>query len=212
MAINATDAGGGGSYTPVERGTYVARCYEMIHLGSAIENIKGKEKMINKVRITWELPTELKEFREGDGEKPFVVSQDYTLSTNEKSNLRKMIEGWRGKEFTDEEAASFDITKLLGLPCMINVIHRTAASKKVYANVASVSRLPKKMECPPQVNPTFELNFDDHWDEKAFAKLPDFITDRIKRSEEYRSMVHPEGGASSSEVLDDDEILDDLPF
>ena len=58
MAIIAT-SNGGTSYEPIPSGSYPARCYSMIHLGTIEENILGTVKKLNKVRITWELPTEL---------------------------------------------------------------------------------------------------------------------------------------------------------
>ncbi len=211
MAINATNSGGG-DYTPVPGGTYVARCIAMHHIGTVPENIMGKEKKLNKVRITWELPDELKEFKEGEGEKPYVISKEFTLSMNEKANLRKFLEGWRSKGFTELEAKSFDITKLLEVPAMITVVHKTSKSGRVYADVASVSKLPKNMKCPPQVNPTFELNYDDHWSEEAFNKLPDFLKDKMRTSDEYKAIHHPENmDIVSSEELEDDEN-GGLPF
>jgi hypothetical protein len=62
MAINATNEGKPRELIPA--GNYVARCYQMIHIGSVTENIMGEEKQLNKVRIGWELPTELRVFKE----------------------------------------------------------------------------------------------------------------------------------------------------
>lgn len=47
-----------------------------------------------------ELPTELRVFSEKKGEQPLVIDKEYTLSMAEKSNLRKDLKLWRGKEFT----------------------------------------------------------------------------------------------------------------
>lgn len=75
MPITATSKEGG-NFTPLEPGTYLARCYSMIHIGTIQEEFQGEKKTMNKVRITWELPTELKEFKQGEGEKPYSVSCD----------------------------------------------------------------------------------------------------------------------------------------
>src|SRR5688500_13440346 len=122
MAIHATNKTAQRELIPA--GNYVARCYQMIEIGTVKENIMGDEKTLHKVRIGWELPTELKVFNPEKGEQPLVISKEYTLSMNEKSNLRKDLKSWRGKDFTEDEARKFDITALVGVPCMLNIIHK----------------------------------------------------------------------------------------
>ena len=139
MAIIA-ESTGSSNYEPIEAGTYAARCYSMVYLGTLDEKFQGQEKTQKKVRLTFELPTELKVFKEENGEQPCVLSKEFTLSMHEKSGLRKFLQNWRGKAFTDEEAKKFDITVLLGKPCMLSVIHKTSEkSGKTYAEIASVS-------------------------------------------------------------------------
>jgi hypothetical protein len=108
----------------IPSGNYIARCYQMLEIGTVQEIIMGQPKTLKKVRIGWELPEETRTFSQDKGEQPFVISQEFTLSMNEKSNLRKVLASWRGKDFSDKEAEAFDITKLLGVPCMLNVIHK----------------------------------------------------------------------------------------
>lgn len=190
MQIIAKNDGGSFEREPIPAGSYAARCYSMIQLGTNTENILGKDKELNKVRITWELPTELKVFKEENGEQPLVISKEFTLSMNEKSNLRKFLESWRGKAFTEQEAEAFDITKLIGAPCLISITHRTAKSGSVYANISSVSMLPKGMECPPQINTTQILAFSE-FDQELFNSLPDFLRNKIVTSVEYKEMFAP---------------------
>lgn len=208
--ITATNSGGV-EHTPVEAGTYPARCYSMIHIGTTKENIMGEEKWLNKVRITWELPTELKEFKQGEGEKPYVISKEFTLSMNEKANLRKFLEGWRGKGFSEDEAKAFDITALLGKPCMISVIHKVSKKGNTYAEISSCSTLPKSMTCPPQINASLELNYTDSWDNVEFSKLPDFIKDKMTQSKEFKAMMNPES-IDATNGVEEPVAADDLPF
>jgi len=94
MAINATTNGN----TPRElipTGNYIARCYKMIHIGTVEEVILGDKKILNKVRIGWELPTELRVFNEEKGEQPLVIDKEFTLSLYEKSALRGVLKSWR---------------------------------------------------------------------------------------------------------------------
>lgn len=189
--ITATNSGGG-DHTPVPAGTYVARCYSMIHIGTVEENIMGESKWLNKVRISWELPTETKVFKEENGEQPYVISKEFTLSMNEKANLRKFLEGWRGKGFTEDEAKAFDITVLLGKPCMLSVIHKTSKKGNIFAEISSCSALPKGLVCPDQINEMLELNYTDNWSNREYSKLPQFIKDKMSQSKEFKAMMNPE--------------------
>lgn len=210
MAIPATNQGGS-KYEPIPAGTYAARCYSMIHIGTIPTQFKGKEKLQNKVRISWELPTELKIFKEENGEQPYSVSKEYTLSMYEKSTLRKHLESWRGKAFSDAEAESFDVTKLLGVPCMISIVHKEVDGK-TYADIASVTTVPKGMTVPDQINPTFEFNFTP-LDMDKFNSLPEWLRKKIENSEEfkhYADQMHGEDEFQKQINLEQDN--DGLPF
>ena len=207
MAINATNTSAPRELIPA--GNYIARCYKMLHIGTNLETIDGKTQLMNKVRIGWELPTETKVFDEAKGEQPLVIDQEYTLSMNEKSNLRKMLASWRGKDFSTEQANSFDITQLIGVPCMLNIIHKPSKQgDKMYQNIGSVSPMPKGVPCPEQVNKTQILQYDN-FDEALFNSLPDFIKNKVVTSVEYKAMTLP----NSTEMNHSHEDAnDDLPF
>lgn len=195
----------------IPSGNYIARCYQMLEIGTVQEIIMGQPKTLKKVRIGWELPEETRTFSPEKGEQPFVISQEFTLSMNEKSNLRKVLASWRGKDFSDKEAEAFDITKLLGVPCMLNVIHKPSKDgTRTYENIGSVSPLPKSVKCPPQVNKTLRLEYDA-FDFDIFNDLPDFIKDKMKGSLEYAAMKNP-GHTNIPNSSDVTEPIDDLPF
>jgi hypothetical protein len=209
MAINATNSGTKRELIPA--GNYIARCYQMIEIGTVNENIMGQNKLLTKVRIGWELPTELRVFDEAKGEQSLVISNEYTLSMNEKSNLRKMLASWRGKDFTEEEAKCFDITKLLGVACMLNIIHKPKKtdSSVVYETIGSISAMPKGMTAPAQINKMFVLSYDDFSDDK-FNSLPDFIKQKMQGSIEYTALKTPSVTHMENGIADDPE--NDLPF
>lgn len=211
MAINATNKGVQRELIP--SGNYIARCYQMLQIGTVEEMVMGTTKTLNKVRIGWELPTEQKIFNPEKGEQPFVISKEFTLSMHEKSNLRKLLASWRGKDFTEEEAKCFDITKLLGVPCMINVIHKPAKADptKIYEEISNVSPMPKGVKCPPQINKTMLLEFEN-FDVELFNSLPDFIRQKIQSSAEFKEMIQPNERHFNNDVLDSPVIIDDLPF
>lgn len=218
MSINATNDGIRRELIPA--GNYIARCYSMVHIGTIAEQIMGEEKILNKVRITWELPTELRVFKEENGEQPMVISQEFTLSMHEKANLRKFLESWRGKGFTEEEAKCFDITKLLGIPCMINIIHKTSKAGNDFATISGVAAVPKSITVPAQINPNFEFNFESAFSVEKLESFPDFIKDKIKSSEEYKALTTPnhmvtksdQSTVSNDPNTENNESIDPLPF
>lgn len=202
MAINATNEGG----TPrelVPAGTHIARCCSMIHIGTNIQSYMGEDKQVNSVRITFELPGEMRTFEEGGEEKPMVISKEYTLSMYEKANLRKDLESWRGVAFTEEEAANFDITKLLGVPCQISIIHAQTKKGNDFAKISNISGLMKGVECPAQINPIFEFNYEDKFSDEVVESFPDFIKEKIKSSDEYKALKEPVIKSSEDDFFDE---------
>lgn len=133
MAIYAS-AGESKSFEPAPAGTHHAVCVDVIDKGMQDTTFGRK----HKIDVAWQL-AELRD----DG-KPFLVFKRYTLSINEKANLRHDLESWRGKAFTREEEAKFDVETVIGANCLINVQHNTKGDK-TYANVLSVMPLLKGM-------------------------------------------------------------------
>lgn len=210
--INATNESQG--FKPLDAGTYPARCYSMVHIGTVTELINGEEKTNNKIRVSWEIPTELKEFKQGEGLKPWVVSKEYNLSMHEKSTLRKDLKAWRGKDFTDEEAKCFDVTRLLGVVCMLSINHKESKGK-TYLEVNGVSPIMKGFSLPEQINQTFELNYENFTD-SAFQTLPEFIRKKMETSLEYRKMQNNNEAFEFEKAQHNpnkiNEANDDLPF
>lgn len=187
-------------FEPIEEGSYPARIYQIIHEGT-ITGFQGQ--LQNKVRITFEFPTEMKVFKEENGEQPQVLSNEYTLSFHEKSQLRKVIDACDPKALKtisdDGFVEEYDIENLLGKACLVTIVHKEGKDGNTYANIGNCTVLPKGMVCPPQVNPSKSLSFDN-FDKEFFESLPQFIKDKIKSSTEYQTM----------EGIKED--LDDVPF
>lgn len=227
MAIIATNKGGEGNYTLIPAGNHIARCYSMVELGTLTEVILGQEKQVHKIRLTFELPDELRVFNPEKGEQPCVISKEFTLSMNEKSNLRAFLKSWRGKDFTEEEAASFDVTRLLGIPCLLNIIHKPSKKdpSRIYDEIASATPLMKNMVCPPQVNGNFEFSLQD-WNPNHFELLPEFLKEKVRSSKEYKAMFSQPAPAPAPAMKNEDahhyakkevaphheEDYSDLPF
>lgn len=187
MAITATKSAGA-DFTPIEEGSYVARIYQIIHVGT-VAGYQGA--LQNKVRLTFEFPTELKVFKEENGEQPQVLSNEYTLSFHEKATLTKVINACDPKALKvgeDGMIDEYDIEKLLGKACLVTVVHKAGKEGKVYANIGNCTVLPKGMTCPPAINEPKVLNYDN-FDKEYFTTLPTFIQDKIRSSQEYKTVV-----------------------
>lgn len=202
MAIIATNKGGESNYTLIPAGNHIARCYSMVELGTLTETILGQEKQVRKIRMTFELPDELRVFNSDKGEQPCVISKEFALSMHEKSNLRAFLKSWRGKDFTEEEAVDFDVTKLLGVPCLLNIIHKPSKKdpSRMYDEIASATPLMKNMTCPPQVNSNFEFSLRD-WNPNHFELLPEFLKEKVRSSKEYKAMFAPAAPVSNTAHL-----------
>lgn len=173
---------GGGDYTPHPEGQFAARCIDVVEMGWQRTDYGPKYK----IRVV--LYCGKTEAREIDGEKriiPLTVVGFFTASLNEKANLRKFLESWRGKPFTVEEAAKFDVERMLNATALIQVSHHKGNNGKTYANITSIMRLPPGMPAPekpadyvrvcdrpewtgPAPHPD-SVSHDDHHDEPAPA-------------------------------------------
>ena len=140
MPIYAS-AGSGTKFAPAPAGTHAAVCCDVRDLGILDVTWQGKQKKQHKILVSWQID------EPRDDGKPFLVSRRYTLSLHEKSGLRKDLEAWRGRAFTEPELAQFDVEVLIGKGCLLNVIHNQSGGD-TYANVAGVMALPRGMSAP----------------------------------------------------------------
>lgn len=178
MAIMATDTGGG-DFKRVPAGNHLALCNMVADLGKQRIEWQGETKLKHQVYIRWELPDEQMEWtdREGNERKgPMVIGKTYTLSLHENAGLRADLENWRGRAFTEEERKGFDIAKLAGVPCMLNVVH-TEKNGKTYANVGGVAALPKSMPRPNLYDSAIIYD-DEHL--SAFEMLPEWLQKKVQ--------------------------------
>lgn len=168
----------------LDEGTYPARIYEYIHLGTQKGEWEGRETNYYKIRFTFEFPTEKRIFKEENGEQPMVMSFDATLSLNEKANLRKLSEACFGK-MSDAEAVNFDVDSLIGKACLVSVAHKPPKDGIVYAFMNGFMPLMKGLTVEPQINESKVLTFDN-WSDEVFKTLPDFVKEKINASPEFK--------------------------
>jgi len=216
IAQPSTNNNGAGQTVPA--GTHVARCYQIIHIGTIVDTYQGEEKLVNKVRIVFELPLETADF--GKGEQPFSIGRDFTLSMHEKSGLRAFVQGWLGKAMSDAEANKFDIATLLGKECMLNVMHRTANTGRTYADIKGASPLVKGMSCPPLLNSAFLLDYDSEDFDLRFKMLPEWLQNKVSSSKEFSDrldraadqMNKAKQMLEKSGLVQSTDDTDELPF
>lgn len=163
---------------PVEPGVYMAVCIGFIDLGEQYSDLFKTHS--NKGMYVWELPGETIEI---DGEqKPRQLSKEFTISSSSKSNLRKFIESWNSKSYSDDEFLDFDLFDQIGKPCQINVVLNES---KEYSNVDNIMPIPRGFPAP--TTDTIQIRWDmEQWDDAVFAELPEWIQDKIKKSTQYQ--------------------------
>lgn len=173
--------------------------------------------------MVWDVLGETVKF--GDKEVPRQVFSDLTVSLDEKSNLRKLLQSWRGKTFTPEELKGFDLRNVLGVGGQVQIIHKST-DRGTYGKVNTVIPLPKGKKAPQLATTVFDMNDESTY--PVFETLPHYLQVRIaeaegfddtglvvkeKNSADSAAQAATAGGSFSpsdfSEIESDD---DDLPF
>lgn len=211
MSIIATSVTGDGRYPDVSVGVHKARCVRVIDLGTQWNEYQGEGKWKRQCMLQWEVPAEKKE----DGE-PMIISKFYTLSLHEKATLGADLSAWRGRAFTEQEKAGFDISKLAGIPCMMNVVE----GKNGRPRIATLMPLPKGDELDQQYHSTVIFSVDEYQkgSTEAFNALPEGIRNMILRSQELENVSTQDkgDGNNGSDTMPPnftaDVDPDDVPF
>jgi len=184
-------------------GSHLARLYRIIDLGTQTSEYMGQTKMLRKVKFFWELHGD--DLKTDDG-KPLIQTRNYTLSLGDKASLRKDLESWRGKSFTDDELRGFDISKLLDKWCMVTVQHRTANNGNVYADAVAITPVPaivQKAGVPQGVNPCVIFDLQ-RFDQEVFDSLSQGLKDQIMQSAEMRNKKDVNKMLQEAAIVDDD--------
>ena len=71
-----------------------------------------------------------------EGGRYCVWSRNFTPTLNEKSNFRKFLRGWFGRDLTETELKDFETDVLLGKPAQVVVVHEFKDGE-TYANIAA---------------------------------------------------------------------------
>jgi hypothetical protein len=234
MAIIAS-GGGGGDFEQVPTGTHNAVCYKLVDAGTSLNDFQGEISKKHNVFIFWELP----ELRMAD-DRPMSINCQYTLSLNERAKLRQHLQAWRNKAFTEEELKSFDLTKILGTTCKVDVGVTSGGNAKVVGVFCADGGAKKAATVNDQV--VFDLEdyckeFSGESDEASkkacdiFEELPRFMQWQIGGCDESgKEPVEPcfevqaamkKGGGAAAPVAEEpapepavaeEDFEDDIPF
>lgn len=189
---------GDGEFALTPEGAYVGRCIKVLDLGTQTTTGQFGTKAQKQVMITWELLDDDVKMQDG---RPFAVTQFYTASLHEKAKLRKDLEAWRGKKFTDEELEGFDLNAVLGAYCMLQIVHSQDGQ---YANVNAI--MSHKGAKPEGVNPLVSFDISNP-DMEVFNTLSDKMKAKITGTPEWEqreqvvSIMTEEAQAEGSEDL-----------
>ena len=191
-------------------GPVAGRCSRLIDLGSQESDYQGEKKMQRKLLITWEL-AELRT----DGT-PHIISRRFGLSLHEKAALRAFLQAWRGRPFTQEELDLFDLRKLLNAPALLNIMHTERAGKQ-YANIASISPLPKGMEAPALTGSPLAFDIDADDAPSILESLSEGLQATICASPEWQERISKSSaphspGAAPAPLSAFGDLDDDIPF
>jgi hypothetical protein len=191
-----------GNDTPRElipAGMHLAVCVAVADFGTQQTKYKGKPKEVEQVNISWELPEIIAEYEHNNEtiRAPRVKGEIYTNSLGSKAKLRKMLEGWRGRPFTEQELEGFDLKKLLGVPALLNITHNAANNGNTYDNISTVTPLMKGQQAPP---PTYTYMYDISQGESFPEKMPEWMQECIQKSKELGGFTEvPQTGRAAQQ-------------
>jgi hypothetical protein len=137
----------------------------------------------------------------------------YLGSRSRPANLLKLVEVLEGRTLTDAEIkAGYDVEKLLGKCCQVQVIHEPNAKGEMKAKVGATMPLDPDDDAPK--GELDEVYYEITADRTIPESLPKFVQDFIKKSKEFGGGGQPADAGSRQPVgagvgAKDDE---DIPF
>ena len=186
MSIVAKGGEKSSSFPSVSVGVHKSRCIKVIDLGTQKNEFEGNITWKRQILVIWEVPEQTSETSE-----PLTISKFYTLSLHEKSNLGIDLTSWRGRPFSETEKKGFDISKLIGHTCLLNVIQGNKNNK-----IGSIMPLPKGDKIAEQYHTgvVFDLEKYQKGQKEIFNQLSEGIRNIILRSKELEGLEHKDNG------------------
>jgi hypothetical protein len=141
MRASNQTTGTGSTFQPCPAGTQTLVCCDVIDHGIIqVRAFSGDgTKPQHKVTIRW-----MSEHLMLDGRR-YIVQKRYTLSSHKKSTLRRELEAWRGRPWSDKEADDFDIDTLIGVCALASVVHIPKPGRGTFAEVVALMPMARGM-------------------------------------------------------------------
>lgn len=170
-------------YEKPEPGQYTAVCVDIVDLGMQEETYDDQTKSVHKCAIVFQLDALNKEGRR------FEIAKRFTVSMHKKANLRKFLEDWRGRPYSDEQAKKegAPLHVLEGVNAYVQIVHRES-NDKVYANIGTIMSKP--------------------------SGIPTLKALKYVRSEYWKKALKPQSNGNGHDEFPSalEETDDDLPF
>lgn len=193
-AVTAKDEGGG--FEPHKEGQFAMVCVDVVDLGVNVEVFPGQEpREVAKVALVFASGE-----RQEDGSLTLVTTE-MTKSANEKANLRRFLEAWRGRSYSAAQVeAGLPIDKLWSQAALISIEHVLTRKNKKFAKIKSISPVPQGVAAP-------DAKVVDEYNR------PKFLTDRKAAYATALAKHRAATGAGEPEPqYPGDDEDDDLPF
>lgn len=141
----STFVSGKSNFVPPPAGLHSAVCVDVVDVGMVQTNFGPKQQ----VRLVWEIAKLMPpEPKNPQVRRPYVASKWYTKSIAAKAQLRKDLEGWRGKAFTADELDQFDLDVLLNKPCKLLIQPYQKSDGSTSTKIIAITREDGKALAP----------------------------------------------------------------
>jgi len=211
MSIIVSEGSGTTDFQLVPEGVHQAVCDMVVDLGLQETEWKGKKSKKHQLYVRWQIPEERINYTDRDGkdaEGPMVIGRTYTATLDERSNLRRDLAAWRGRDFTEDELNEFDVAKIIGKNCQIQIQHKKG-EKRTYANIGSIMALPKGCATIPHEGDLVVYDSDHD----SYDKLPEWLAKKVDSQiicKRENDALPPDDGPMAGEY--DGFTEDDIPF
>jgi hypothetical protein len=182
-------AGIGGNFVLPPIGNQKGICCWFVDLGTIDHSYEGHVTRKKMCMVAYELTETNHVFKDGEEPQPFIVHKELPYTMNEKAGLRKLVDSWRGEKLTNDQAKAFNHVKMLGVPGLVNIVHKESAKGKKRAEILTVTGLPEEMKAPVARIKPLLFNFNPPFKTEEFNRLPKWIQDKIVTSDEYLKLA-----------------------
>jgi hypothetical protein len=185
-------------------GLQKGRCVSVIDYGTQSTSYNGQPKTQRQLYIGFEFPDLLHTFDETKGPQPLVEGRKLTWSFYKDSQMKRFINGWRGKALTSEEETTFEVSRMLNVLAWLTIeAKENAAKDKVYHNITNATLISKEQagDVPDAINPLKLYHTSMGFECDAFKALHEWQQKIIQSSNEYKEYLAEVVKTNQAQVL-----------